>query len=133
MEVSLNKSDIINVLSLLKINSPIIKQNFNIDNNILISKNLPVGSLELVVNVSAYEYSLVLNIIKATILGGSVFGGVRKVAGDFIISTLKPYKNILKAVKNKDGNIQLNFENIQFINFEIKNDTINFSMNLNMH
>jgi hypothetical protein len=122
MVLSFNKLDIIGLLKIINIDYSLIDQSLFITDKINIKKTFPIGVASLDFVLSAKNGNMILNITSATVLGNSMFGLVRKTAGDFIVKTLSSYK-YFSVIKNNDGNIE-------FSNPKIKFKTINVSCGL---
>ena len=129
MQINFSKIDIIGLFSFLNVDSASINQCLDIKDFIIIQKTLPIGSATIEISFSTINGSLILNIVDAKVLGNSMFGLVRKFAGEFIISFLNNYK-FIKTIKNKGGNIEINSPYFNIDQCLIKDGIINLILTI---
>ena len=106
-------------------------QSITINNVVIITHKVPVvGDVMLQIAIKALNGSVELNITKANIAGMSIFGTVRKKAGDLILSTLKPYSKYVTAVKSQQGNILLTVKGINFTQANIAGEDVSLAFEI---
>ena len=130
MLINFSKEDILNSLKILNIDNTLIDQTIEINNLIIINKQLPIGALTMEIQILPVDNYLEINITKAQILGQSAFGVIRKIAGDFILSTLNPFQAKIKSFKTKNGNIGLQMPNVKITQASCKNGILSINLEL---
>lgn len=78
-----------------------------ITTGIQLTYKLPVGSVSMLLALSAADGCLVLDIEHAQAIGLNWFGVLREKAGEIILGALNPYQHLVKSWKHTDGNIRL--------------------------
>jgi len=131
MILQFNKTEITKLLSWV-LSDPkskpvldIIEQNVTMNGDITFKKNLKLGNVMIRVLIYPIEGGdLEINIKDASIAGFSVFGIVRKKAGEMIVAALGQHLTKCKVWKNGKGNIQLHTPGVTFEQFGIVGEDV---------
>ena len=109
----------------------LFSNSITINDHIEFVYKLPVvGNVDIQMALSASNGEAIINITKAQIHGLSLFGEIRKKAGDIILEVLAKYPQFISAYKNNLGNISVQVKGATVSDVKIVGNNISLSLAL---